>query len=108
MKITKVKTLSDIPDDATGVFDTEEGNRFHMLNVKYHRLNGPAIEWADGDKASYVNGKLHRLNGPAIEYANGTKLWCLEGEELTEEEHFKRTAWTRSELGRLILKQEEK
>ena len=51
-----------------------------------HRLNGPAIEWADGAKWWYVESKRHRLNGPAVEYANGAKEWYVEGRRMTEEE----------------------
>jgi len=42
-----------------------------------HRLDGPAIDWVNGDKAWYINGKLHRLGGPAIEYASGHKSWVI-------------------------------
>jgi hypothetical protein len=52
----------------------------------YHRIDGPAIEWADGDKEWYVDDKLHRLDGPAIEYANGDKYWYVDGKELTKRE----------------------
>jgi hypothetical protein len=44
-----------------------------------HRLDGPAIEWADGDKSWYVNGKRHRLDGPAVEYTNGNRSWYVNG-----------------------------
>ena len=47
--------------------------------TKRHRLDGPAVEWADGSKAWYVNGKLHRLDGPAVEYADGGKAWYVDG-----------------------------
>ena len=36
-------------------------------------VDGPAIECADGSKYWYQEGNLHRLNGPAIEYTNGDK-----------------------------------
>ena len=52
----------------------------------FHRLDGPAVEYANGYKAWLVEGKYHRLDGPAIEYADGTKEWWVEGKELTEEE----------------------
>jgi len=42
-----------------------------------HRLDGPAIERADGYKVWYVNGKRHRLDGPAVEYADGYKGWYV-------------------------------
>ena len=52
---------------------------WRLPNGKYHRLDGPAIECADGYKAWYVDGKLHRLDGPAREYANGSKEWYVDG-----------------------------
>jgi hypothetical protein len=53
---------------------------------EFHRLDGPAIERADGSKAYYINGKAHRLYGPAIERADGSKEYWIDGKELTEEE----------------------
>jgi hypothetical protein len=83
------------------------------LDGKFHREDGPAIEWANGSKSWYINGKYHREDGPAIEASDGYKAWCLDGiyhrndgpaieaygseywylngEELTEEEHRVRT-----------------
>ena len=55
-------------------------------NDNYHRLDGPAIEYANGDKYWCRNGKLHRDDGPAIEYANGIKRWYIDDNNLTEEE----------------------
>jgi hypothetical protein len=46
---------------------------------QHHRLDGPAIEWVDGDKSWWFNGKRHRLDGPAIECA-GSKSWYIDGE----------------------------
>jgi hypothetical protein len=51
-----------------------------------HRLDGPAIEWANGHKEWWVNGKLHRLDGPAIEYKYGHKEWWVNGKLMTEKE----------------------
>ena len=42
---------------------------------KLHRIDGPAVEYANGDKFWYQNGKLHRVDGPAMELSNGTKEW---------------------------------
>ena len=53
------------------------GTKYWALNGKYHRENGPAIEWTDGSKQWLINGKLHRTNGPAAEYTNGYKEWYL-------------------------------
>ena len=40
---------------------------------QFHRVDGPAIEYANGTKSWYLNGKLHREDGPAIEWADGDK-----------------------------------
>jgi hypothetical protein len=56
------------------------------LNGKFHREDGPAIEFADGTKYWYLNGKLHREDGPAVEWANGDKYWCLNNKKLTQAE----------------------
>jgi hypothetical protein len=50
------------------------------LNNNYHCVDGPAVEWTDGDKWWYLNGKRHRIDGPACEYAYGFKSWYLDGE----------------------------
>ena len=42
------------------------GRKVWYLNGKVHRLDGPAIEWDDGDVDYVVNGKRHRLDGPAV------------------------------------------
>ena len=57
---------------------------YWFLNGKYHRKNGPAIEYAGGTKVWYLNGERHRENGPAIEYADGTKFWYLNGIPYTD------------------------
>jgi hypothetical protein len=38
---------------------------------KLHRLDGPAVEWKNGNKSWYYNGKLHRTDGPAIDWYDG-------------------------------------
>jgi hypothetical protein len=56
-----------------------DGTKFWFLNGKYHREDGPAVEYTDGHKSWYLNGKRHREDGPAIEYKDGTKRWYLNG-----------------------------
>jgi hypothetical protein len=53
---------------------------------QYHRLDGPAIEFNNGNKHWYINGKRHREDGPAIEYGSGYKSWYLNDIRYTEEE----------------------
>jgi len=50
-----------------------------------HRLNGPAIEDANGNKYWYLNDQLHRVDGPAIEHSNGYKEWYLNGKYQRED-----------------------
>jgi hypothetical protein len=45
----------------------------------------------NGDKRWYLNGKFHREDGPAIEYADGTKYWFINDQPLTEAEFNTRT-----------------
>ena len=60
--------------------------RWYDEDGKYHRLEGPAVEYVDGAKTWHKNGRLHRLEGPAIEYANGDKSWYIEDVKYTESE----------------------
>jgi len=55
------------------------------VDGQLHRLDGPAVEGANGYKAWYVDGQLHRLDGPAIECTGGYKAWYVDGKRLTEE-----------------------
>ena len=57
-----------------------DGSKFWSINRKYHREDGPALEYANGDKFWYLNGKYHREDGPAIEWTNGSKEWFLNDE----------------------------
>ena len=41
----------------------------------------------NGVKWWYLNNKWHRANGPAIQYTNGKKSWCWHDNEVTEYEH---------------------
>jgi hypothetical protein len=63
-----------------GMIVDEEGNKYWYKNGKWHRKNGPAIEWADGSKYWYFYGQYHREDGPAVDEANGTKEWYINGQ----------------------------
>ena len=55
-----------------------DGSKFWKNDKgKYHKLNGPAIEYHNGNKSWYVNGSLHRLDGPAIEWYYRYKQWRI-------------------------------
>jgi len=55
--------------------------------------------WIDkyGDKFYYKDRAMsiyHRLDGPAIEYADGDKSWWVDGKRLTEQEFLALTSPT--------------
>jgi len=67
---------------------TKYGNKFYYKDREMtilHRLDGPAVQYADGRKYWYVDGQQHRLDGPAVEAANGHKAWFVDGKHLSEE-----------------------
>ena len=57
----------------------DDGTKRWYLNNKFHREDGPAVEYADGTKYWFLDDNLHRTDGPAVEYVNGNKLWYLDG-----------------------------
>ena len=63
-----------------------DGTKFWHQNGRRHRTDGPAAIWANGTKEWYQNGQLHRNDGPAIEYSDGVKTWYINGKRLTEAE----------------------
>ena len=63
-----------------------DGDKCWYIDDKSPRTDGPAIEYTNGDKSWYIDGKRHRIDGPAIEYVNGYKRWCVDGEEYHSEE----------------------
>ena len=69
----------------------KNGNKFWWLNGQRHRIDGPAVEYKNGDKFWWLNGQRHREDGPAFEWANGSKAWWLNGKEYTEEEFIAKT-----------------
>ena len=62
----------------------EDRTEWYNEDGKFHRENGPTIEYANGDKYWHLNGLPHREDGPAIEYVNGSKYWYLNGKEYSE------------------------
>jgi hypothetical protein len=66
--------------------DGTTSSEYHAAPKQLHRIDGPAIEYANGSKAWYVDGKHHRIDGPACEWADGDKEWWIEGEYYTEED----------------------
>ena len=63
----------------------DNGDKFWYINGKLHREDGPTLELVNGNKSWYLNDHLHREDGPALELVNGDKSWWLDGKEVTEE-----------------------
>jgi hypothetical protein len=61
----------------------EDGSKFWWVGLQLHRIDGPAIEWADDGKEWWVSGIRHRTDGPACEWPDGrvTQRWYLNGEK---------------------------
>ena len=67
----------------------EYGNKeWSDSDGKYHREDGPAIEYLDGSKSWYKHGKYHREDGPAYEGSSGYKAYWLEDIHYTEKEYW--------------------
>ena len=59
------------------------GNKFwYNKNREFHRENGPAVEYSNGNKCWYFNGERHRQDGAAVEYTNGDKWWYINGKQI--------------------------
>jgi len=54
------------------------------LDGKLHRVDGPAVEWSDGDTAWYIHGQLHREDGPAIKWIDDFESWWFNGKRHRE------------------------
>jgi hypothetical protein len=85
MKIINVNENISIPANFTGIFEWYKGTRIWYKEGKYHREDGPAIEFSAGRKYWYIEGKRHRLDGPAVEYSDGTSYWFIEGNSYSSE-----------------------
>jgi len=90
MQTIKIKYWDELPKDYTGIIENTIGDKAWFLNGKYHREDGPAVEYANGDKFWYLNGKPHRVDGPAAEYTNGDKFWYLNGKYFPSRESWQR------------------
>ena len=52
-----------------------------------HSLDGPAVVFChDKTKQWWVDGRPHRLDGPAIEWAEGPAEWMINGKDLSTKE----------------------
>jgi hypothetical protein len=82
-KITKLPNNCELLeyDNGNKYYYIDTGNEYY--DFKYHREDGPALEYTNGDKIWYINGKCHREDGPAVEYADGTKCWYINDKQIS-------------------------
>jgi hypothetical protein len=53
-----------------------------------HRLNGPAVIYADGDMMWYRHGQLHRDDGPALDWPSENRFeWYKDDEPYEPSAH---------------------
>ena len=64
------------------------GEQHWYFNDKLHRTDGPAIIWPNGDQFWYFNGEYHRTDGPAYMSADGYQSYYIHGNPLTEEQYY--------------------
>jgi hypothetical protein len=58
----------------TVVTDDQGTTRYFKPGTdELHRLDGPAVVFANGDRLWYKDGQLHRVAGPAIDPIRGKK-----------------------------------
>ena len=75
------KAMEEIVGPENRIDTDNIGNKYYYQNDTFHRLDGPAIEYIDGDTFWYQHGLLHRLDGPAMEY-DTTKSWYYKGRKI--------------------------
>jgi hypothetical protein len=63
----------------------EYGTQEWWVNGQRHRVDGPAVIYADGSKRWYINDQLHRLDGPAIIRVDGSQYWYINGTHATDD-----------------------
>ncbi len=68
-----------------GSYINRSGSVCYVKSGKFHREDGPAVKWNNGDEEWHKDGKLHREDGPAIEMTDGTKEWWIDGKRHRED-----------------------
>jgi len=63
----------------TGIEIDDQRNTRYWKDYRLHRIDGPAVEFSNGDKCWYLNGKCHRIGGPARIYVNNITEFCENG-----------------------------
>ena len=82
MQNQSLDALDTLAEELTLRREVSEFGMIQYLNCndELHRVNGPALIYANGTKYWFQNGKMHRLGGPAVTHVNGTRLWYQNNE----------------------------
>jgi hypothetical protein len=59
--------------------DEYEDRTVYLKKDVIHRLDGPAIEWANGGCEYFINGVRHRVDGPALITSDGSYSYFING-----------------------------
>ncbi len=68
--MVKVKSISIIKE-----IDRFGNVRYYNEQNQLHRVDGPTVEYANGDKSYYLHGICHREDGPAIDWIITKEWW---------------------------------
>lgn len=64
--------------------------RFKRLFKKNNRKHSKEIDFfSSGEKHWLLNGRFHREDGPAIEWSDGVKYWYLNGNNYSKKQYQK-------------------
>lgn len=80
-----------VDDQVIGFYRELDGNKFWLDHNEgrwtgtYHRVDGPAVIWADGRLEWWLHGKRHCNTGPAVVYPNGALEFWLDGNPVVPE-----------------------
>lgn len=79
-------------DDGGPAIEYQNGQRLEWLEEGHlHRRDGPAIIDYETDRYEYwIRGRLNRVGGPAIEIGKAYKEYWLDGENISEQEYYRR------------------
>ena len=55
----KINKSQEVPRDYTGIVEFPNGDKYWLLDGKYHRVDGPAIEISNGANYYWLNDKWY-------------------------------------------------
>lgn len=77
-----------VKENSSLILVTDNGSKMYLdKGGRYHRLDGPAIEWHYGSNEWFKNGIRHRIGGAAYEGKDEKQYW-FEGKQYTENEYW--------------------